>query len=109
MRTSPVGWVENRSTHRPRGRRLLQQELRQKGIASETVRDVIEESDLDEIGMATTLARQRVPRYAGQDPLTVRRRLGGYLARRGYGFDVVRAALNTALGEADAATPEELA
>jgi hypothetical protein len=31
----------------------------------------------------------------------VRRRVGGYLARRGYGFDVVRIALNTALGETD--------
>ncbi len=94
-------WVENRSTHRPRGRRLLQQELRQKGIDSETVRDVIDESDLDEVAAATALARQRVPSYRGQDPLTVRRRLGGYLARRGYGFDVVRVALNAALGETD--------
>ena len=100
-------WVENRSTHRPRGRRLLQQELRQKGIASETAREVIEESDLDEIAMATALARQRVSSYAGQDALTVRRRLGGYLARRGYGFDVVRAALNTALGETDDAVTED--
>jgi len=94
-------WVENRSTHRPRGRRLLQQELRQKGIASETVRDVIAESDLDEIAMATALARQRAPSYQGQDPLAVRRRLGGYLARRGYGFGVVRAALDAALGESE--------
>jgi regulatory protein len=99
-------WVENRSTHRPRGRRLLQQELRQKGIAGETVRDVIAESDLDEVAMATSLARQRLPSYAGQDLQTVRRRLGGYLARRGYGFDVVRTALNSALGEADD-TPED--
>lgn len=94
-------WVENRATHRPRGRRLLQQELRQKGIASETVRDVIDESELDEVAAATALARQRAISYRGQDSLTVRRRLGGYLARRGYGFDVVRVALNAALGESD--------
>lgn len=100
-------WVENRSAHRPRGRRLLQQELRQKGIDSETVRDVIDESDLDEVAAATALARQRVPSYRGQDPLTVRRRIGGYLARRGYGFDVVRTALNTALGETDDDVSEE--
>jgi regulatory protein len=99
-------WVENRTTHRPRGRRLLQQELRQKGIASETARDVIEASDLDEVAMATELARQRAPSYRGQDPLTVRRRLGSYLARRGYGFDVVRTALNAALGETEDDVPE---
>jgi regulatory protein len=100
-------WVENRSTHRPRGRRLLQQELRQKGIASETVRDVIDESDLDEVAAATALARQRVQSYRGEDPQTIRRRLGGYLARRGYGFDVVRTALNAALGEADDDVPAD--
>jgi regulatory protein len=94
-------WVENRSTHRPRGRRMLQQELRQKGISSEMAREVLEEADLDETAMAVALARQRLPAYAGDDPLTVRRRLGGYLARRGYGFDVVRTALNAALGESD--------
>jgi len=100
-------WVQNRSTHRPRGRRLLQQELRQKGIDRETVRDVIDGSDLDEVAAATALARQRVSSYRGQDPLTVRRRVGGYLARRGYGFDVVRIALNTALGEAADDVPED--
>ncbi|MBW3632590.1 MAG: RecX family transcriptional regulator [Chloroflexi bacterium] len=92
-------WVENRTTHRPRGKRLLQQELRHKGIDTETAREAIAEVDLDETGAAEALARRRLPSYAGDDPVAIRRRLGAYLARRGYGYDVIRVALERALGE----------
>ena len=92
-------WVENRTTHRPRGKRLLQQELRHKGIDTETAREAIAEVDLDEAGAAEGLARRRLPSYAGDDPAAIRRRLGAYLARRGYGYDVIRVALERALGE----------
>jgi regulatory protein len=94
-------WVENRSTHRPRGRRLLQQELRHKGIDGEIARDAIDDADLDEIGAAEALARRRLPAYAGDELAAIRRRLGAYLARRGYGYDVIRIALDRALGEAE--------
>ena len=94
-------WVENRTAHRPRGKRLLQQELRHKGIDGEIARDAIDNADLDETGAAEALARRRLPTYAGDDPAAIRRRLGAYLARRGYGYDVIRIALDRALGEAD--------
>jgi regulatory protein len=94
-------WVENRTAHRPRGKRLLQQELRHKGIDGEIARDAIDDADLDETGAAEALARRRLPSYAGDEPAAIRRRLGAYLARRGYGYDVIRVALDRALGEAD--------
>jgi regulatory protein len=94
-------WVENRTTHRPRGRRLLQQELRQKGIDAETVREVIAEADLDEVAAAEELARRRLGGSAGEDPAAARRRVSAYLARRGYGYDVIRIALERAMGPAE--------
>ena len=102
-------WVENRASQRPRGRRLLQQELRQKGIDAETAREVIDDAELDETTAATELARRRLPAYAGDDPAAVRRRLSAYLARRGYGYDVIRTALERALGEAEDRDDEPLA
>src|SRR5215211_4390230 len=94
-------WVENRTAHRPRGKRLLQQELRHKGIDTETAREAIDGADLDEAGAAEELARRRLPAYAGDDLAAIRRRLGAYLARRGYGYDVVRTALEHVLGETE--------
>jgi regulatory protein len=92
-------WVENRAMHRPRGQRLLQQELRQKGIDAETARDAIAEAELDEAAAAESLARQRAGAYAGEEPAVIRRRLGAYLARRGYSYDIIRGALERVLGE----------
>jgi regulatory protein len=94
-------WVENRSTHRPRGRRLLQQELRQKGIDAETVREVIAEADLDEVAAAEDLARRRLDATPAEDPVARRRRVSAFLARRGYGYDVIRIALERAMGPSD--------
>lgn len=92
-------WVESRARGKPRGERLLQQELRQKGIDAETREQVIAEADLDEVSAATELARKRLSTMAGEDPVAIKRKVGAYLARRGYGFDVARKALERALGE----------
>ncbi|MGI8642769.1 MAG: regulatory protein RecX [Thermomicrobiales bacterium] len=101
-------WVENRVTHRPRGRRLLAQELWQKGIDRETAAEALEDSDLDEHQAALDIARSKMRSYAGLERAVVYRRLGGLLGRRGFGYDIVKPVLDEVLGEldgADAATP----
>lgn len=92
-------WVESRARGKPRGQRLLQQELRQKGIDAETSKQAIAEADLDEVSAATDLARKRLNTMTGEDPAAIKRKISAYLARRGYGFDVVRKALERATGE----------
>jgi regulatory protein len=96
-------WVESRTAQKPRGKRLLQQELRQKGVAAETAREVIADAGVDEAAAAEALARKRLASYAGDDPQAVRRKLSAYLARRGYGYDIVRGAIERVLVEEDAA------
>ena len=101
-------WVEGRVEHRPRGRRLLEQELRQKGVDRETAREAVADADYDEAAAAVALARKRWPAYAADDPASARRRLGAYLQRRGFGWDAVRAALRDVLREdADDLEPDE--
>jgi regulatory protein len=94
-------WVENRLEHRPRGERLLSQELRQKGINSEVIANVLEETDLNEQDSALELARKRAPRLAKLDPQTRERRLSQYLARRGYGWDVIRTVMSELSADLD--------
>jgi regulatory protein len=85
-------WTENRAQHKPRGRRLLEQELRFKGVAPEVVRETLDETEFDDEATALALARDRLRRATGADldPEVQRRRLAGFLARRGYDYDVVR-------------------
>ena len=98
-------WTENRAQHQPRGRRLLAQELRQKGVDRELVAATIDDAAINEVADALALARKRL-RPSGDDPAAIqaeKRRLGGYLGRRGYGYDVIRPVLARLFGPDDSA------
>jgi len=82
-------------------RRRVEQELSRRGVARDTassaVEDVWEEEEVDQAGAAIQLARRRVTSLGALAPLTRRRRLYGFLARRGYEADEIRAALAVVL------------
>jgi regulatory protein len=99
-------WVETRLEHRPRGKRLLAAELRSKGVSRQVVDDALEGTDIDEREHAMQLARVRVARLGGLDADTRRRRLIGYLQRRGFGWDAVQHALRV-LDESEAGGDDE--
>lgn len=101
-------WVENREANRPRGRRLLEQELRHKGVDREVARSAVDAADPDEGTTALKLARVKLRSYHGLDERVIRRRLGGFLARRGYGFDVIQPVLDRVLGDTDSDDDDDL-
>ena len=81
-------WVENRETFRPRGRWALRTELRRKGIPARVIEGVLD--DVDEDRSARNAAERVAERFAQLDEHTFRRRLLGYLQRRGFGYEVSR-------------------
>ncbi len=81
-------WVESRSGGSPRGRRLLQRELRGKGVDQDTVAGAT--AELSEEDAARRAALKKVRGLQGLDYQQFRTRLAGYLARRGFGYDVIR-------------------
>lgn len=100
-------WVENRESNRPRGRRLLEQELRSKGIEREIVANTIEDAGIDERAGALEIARAKLRSYQDLDPEVVKRRLGAFLARRGYGYSVIKPVLTELLSDPGEEFPEE--
>ena len=90
-------WVANRDAHRPRGSRLLAQELGRKGIDRETIAGALDEAGHDESAAAIAAARKQVSRLRGLEPDVARRRLAGHLARRGFAWPAVSVALAVAL------------
>jgi regulatory protein len=86
-------WVENRQVFRPRGAGALRDELRRKGIAPDIVASVVSDTALagDDVAKAQTLARAALRKYAGSaDRGAFTRRMGGYLQRRGFSFEIIR-------------------
>lgn len=83
-------------------RRRLQDELYRRGVERETASDAIDETladvHLDEYSAARDAARKRLRAMGDLDPAVARRRLYGFLARRGYEPDVVGRVLREVLG-----------
>jgi regulatory protein len=81
-------WVENRNTFRPRGKRALAIELRQKGISEDVIRSALAESG-DEQALALEAGRKYIRRLQGLDWREFRTKLGGHLGRRGFSYEVI--------------------
>jgi regulatory protein len=80
-------WVENRTTFRPRSRRLMAMELRQKGLAEEAVSSAMQ--DVDDAALAYEAAQKRAPRLKNLEWNDFRKKLSEFLARRGFSYSVI--------------------
>jgi regulatory protein len=81
-------WVDNRNRFRPRGSQALRYELRQKGVERETIDSTLEEQDED--GAAWDAAEGKIGRWTDLEKFDFEQKLMGFLARRGFRFDVCR-------------------
>ena len=80
-------WVENRSTFRPRGRRALTLELRQKGIDDATIESALE--DVDEDTLAYEAGQKKARKLKVQEWSEFRKKMSDFLARRGFSYSVI--------------------
>ncbi|HTP01731.1 MAG TPA: RecX family transcriptional regulator [Anaerolineales bacterium] len=80
-------WVENRSTFRPRSRRALAVELRQKGVPDEAVQSAL--TGVDEEALAYEAGLKRARRLESLEWNEFRTKLSEFLARRGFSYSVV--------------------
>jgi len=83
-------YVEDRLKFKPRGKRLLEHELKRKGIKEQDIQKSIEDLDeTKEYELAVQLIKKRLNQYLGLDWSTLQRRLGGYLMRKGFTYEVI--------------------
>ena len=83
-------WVENRDKFNPRGSRMLKNELRMKGVERDIVDELVDKDGDEELalraGRKKAISLLRLP---NMDYPTFRNRLGAFLQRRGFGYEVV--------------------
>ncbi len=81
-------WKENRLSFRPKSKRLIKKELRDKKVAAEIIEQVTE--DIDDEELAYKLGSSRMPALAHLDYPDFYRRLSSYLAYRGFNYEVIK-------------------
>jgi regulatory protein len=79
-------WAEGRDARAPRSGKLVRWELRQKGIAPDLA--VAATAATDDAGAALRAAERRAARLPVLDHAAFRKRLGDFLLRRGFSYDV---------------------
>jgi regulatory protein len=84
-------WAENRATFSPRSSRMVNLELRQKGVQAELAEETCEEVDNDSAAYEAGLKKGL--RVGALDYEEFCRKVGEYLRRRGFGYDVINRSL----------------
>lgn len=80
-------WRDNRQSFSPRSQWLTRLELRQKGVSNDIIDQVT--SSIDDEDSAYQAALLKTHGLLPSDYQSFRRRLGGYLKRRGFGYGVI--------------------
>ena len=81
-------WVSNREEFKPRSARMLRYELYQKGVRDEHIDAALEAFDEDDAALRA--AQAHVRSWREQDEQRFNKRLGDFLARRGFNYDTAR-------------------
>jgi len=81
-------WKENRLSFRPKSKRFIKKELRDKKVAAEIIEQVTE--DIDDEAIAYKLGSSRLSVLAHLDYPDFYRRLSSYLAYRGFSYEVIK-------------------
>jgi regulatory protein len=108
-RTFAGFWIESREQFSPRGARALKNELRMKGVERDVVDEMVNDEQDEEralrAGRKKAIALANAPNI---DFATFRNRLGSFLQRRGFGYQVTSRTVRALWKELKEETGEEL-
>ena len=84
-------WLESRARFNPKGAQAIKHELRQKGVTREVVDEIVDdEQDEERAHQAARKKAQLLVRQSGMDFKTFRLRLGSFLQRRGFSYEITK-------------------
>jgi regulatory protein len=92
-------WTQSQQAARPRARWLLARELTHKGVASETAAAATDDLDVDDEDAAYQAASRRARTLRRLDYTKFRERLGAFLTRRGFSYDIARRTIDRCWSE----------
>lgn len=86
-------WVETRQLFRPKPKRILEMELRKKGISKEIIAEVLSETQVDEGKIASNLLQKRSVYWKRVEKGKLKQKMTEYLVRKGFGFEIAKNAV----------------
>lgn len=88
-----INYINFRNTLSPRGKFVLTQELKRKGVAENLIKKVLAESEMDEIALAQKLTEHKKQSLQAYEPQKQKEKLMRFLLSRGFSYDVIKSVL----------------
>jgi regulatory protein len=92
-------WVENRTTFRPKGKRALKYELRAKGVPAKEIDKALENVDDSQAAQQVAATRAAKLMRSKLTKQEFKKKLGDFLARRGFDYETISDAVERAWRE----------
>lgn len=84
-------WIESRERFRPKGAQAIKSELKMKGVKREVIDEVVTDEQDEELALrAGRKKAQSLLRQANIDYNTFRTKLGPFLQRRGFSYEITK-------------------
>ena len=83
-------WVEQRQSFSPKTKRVLSNELKIKGIDREIIKEILEETEIDEVKLSKELIRNKMYKWERFDPKIKKQKISQYLVVKGFGWNVIQ-------------------
>lgn len=96
-------WIDQRSRNKPKSKIVLKSELKQKGIASSIIESVMHDEEIqqmtDDYSLAKQLVEKKIGKYKGLSRMDIYKKLGGFLGRRGFSWEVTKRSIDEVLAD----------
>ena len=89
-------WVEQRLNFRPRSKRAMVYELKNKGISKEIIEEIFSIQRIDEEKIAEKLLKSKNYRWRNLPGAEARKKMAAFLQRKGFGWPIIKKALDKA-------------
>lgn len=88
-------WIDQRTKHNQKGRRLIALELRAKGIDNQVIDDLLSKRNDEE--PATTAAKKKSRSLMNYNPKIAKKKLIAFLQRRGFTWETIKTVVDETL------------
>ncbi len=83
-------WVRQRLEFKHKSKKDITFELRQKGIDSNIIKNVLDDSEIDEVKIAKELIAKKLYKWQKYEESIRRQKISQYLAGKGFSWDVIK-------------------
>lgn len=83
-------WVRQRLEFKHKSKKDITFELRQKGIDSNLIKNVLDDSQIDEVKIAKELVAKKLYKWQKYEENVRRQKISQYLAGKGFSWDVIK-------------------